>query len=356
MSKKDLRKVVILGTGGTIAGIGEPGLTTGYFSGGMDIDALITGVPGLKDLAWLVGEQIANVNSDDITQEDWLRLTRRINELAKFEDIAGFVITHGTDTLEETAFFLNLTVKTRKPVVITGAMRPATALSPDGPFNLYQAVALAASPEAIGKGVLAVFSDAIYSARDVQKGSTFHVDAFSSDDFGCLGYIRDTTPYFYNAPVKRHTVNSGFDLGDFTELPKVAISYFHVDADPETLRFQYMKSDGLIIAGAPVREAGQSHPASEDRLLRPAHGRGPHGPYDHFRQDPLRELLREKSAVLLLAAHGLPGGGHRLRGGPRAGAHPVQGPQPGVLWVHRKHVARLPGQDQTSQGNTGGIG
>ncbi len=249
-SRSDLRKVVILGTGGTIAGIGAPGLTTGYFSGGMDIDSLIATIPGLKDLAWLVGEQIVNVNSDDITQKDWLKLTSRINELSKRSDIAGFVITHGTDTLEETAFFLNLTVKTRKPVVITGAMRPATALSPDGPFNLYQAVALASSPDAYGKGVLAVFSDAIYSARDVQKGSTFHVDAFSSDDFGCLGYIRDTRPYFYNAPVKKHTVDTEFDVQGLADLPKVSIAYFHVDADPETLRFQMEKSDGLIIAGA----------------------------------------------------------------------------------------------------------
>lgn len=248
--KSDLRKVIILGTGGTIAGIGAPGLTTGYFSGGMDIESLITGIPGLKDLAWLVGEQIANVNSDDITQKDWLTLTGRINELSQRSDVAGFVITHGTDTLEETAFFLNLTVKTRKPVVITGAMRPATALSPDGPFNLYQAVALASSPEAYGKGVLAVFSDAIYSARDVQKGSTFHVDAFSSDDFGCLGYIRDTKPYFYNALVKKHTMDTEFDIRDIKELPKVSIAYFHVDADPEILRFQMEKSDGLIIAGA----------------------------------------------------------------------------------------------------------
>ena len=249
-NKPELRKVVILGTGGTIAGVGEPGLTTGYFSGGLDIDSLITGVPGLKKLAWLVGEQIANVNSDDITQADWLKLTRRINELSRQSDIAGFVITHGTDTLEETAFFLNLTVKTRKPVVITGAMRPTTALSPDGPFNLYQAVALASSREAYGKGVLAVFSDAIYSARDVQKGSTFHVDAFSSDDFGCLGYLRDTKPYFYNAPVKKHTVDTEFDVTDLDVMPKVSIAYFHVDADPEILRFQMEKSDGLIIAGA----------------------------------------------------------------------------------------------------------
>ena len=182
MGKKDLKKVIILGTGGTIAGIGKPGLTTGYFSGGMDIDALITGIPGLKDLAWLVGEQIANVNSDDITQEDWLRLTGRINELAERDDIAGFVITHGTDTLEETAFFLNLTVKTRKPVVITGAMRPATALSPDGPFNLYQAVALASSPEAVGKGVLAVFSDAIYRRMGTNK---------------CIYYSNYSTSYLF---------------------------------------------------------------------------------------------------------------------------------------------------------------
>ena len=250
MAKESLPKIVILGTGGTIAGVGEPGLTTGYTSGGMDIDAMIKSVPGIKNLAWLGGEQIANVNSDDITQADWLRLTRRINELAKDETITGFVITHGTDTLEETAFFLNLTVKTRKPVVITGAMRPSTALSPDGPFNLYQAVALASSPEAYGKGVLAVFSDAIYSARDVQKGSTFHVDAFSSDDFGCLGYIRDTKPYFYNALVKNHTADSEFDVQGLGTLPKVGIAYFHVDADPEILRFQLERADGLIIAGA----------------------------------------------------------------------------------------------------------
>ena len=245
-----LPEIVILGTGGTIAGTGQPGLTTQYTSGSIDIQSLIEGVPGLKDLAWLTGEQIANVNSDDITQADWLVLARRINELSRQSRITGFVITHGTDTLEETAFFLNLTVKTRKPVVITGAMRPATALSPDGPFNLYQAVALAASPEAYGKGVLAVFSDAVYSARDVQKGSTFHVDAFSSDDFGCLGYIRDTRPYFYNAPVKKHTAETEFDIGEIRSLPKVSIAYFHVDADPEILRFQMEKSDGLIIAGA----------------------------------------------------------------------------------------------------------
>ena len=126
-TRKDLPKIVILGTGGTIAGVGEPGKTTGYYAGGLDIDTLIHSIPQVRELARLEGEQIVNVNSDDITEQDWLTLAKRINALAKYDDITGFVITHGTDTLEETAFFLNLTVKTAKPVVITGAMRPSTA-------------------------------------------------------------------------------------------------------------------------------------------------------------------------------------------------------------------------------------
>ncbi len=249
-TRKDLPKIVILGTGGTIAGVGEPGKTTGYYAGGLDIETLIHSIPQVREIARLEGEQIVNVNSDDITQYDWLTLAKRINTLAKDDDVTGFVITHGTDTLEETAFFLNLTVKTEKPVVITGAMRPATAISPDGPFNLYQAVALAASPEARGKGVLAVFSDAIYSARDVQKDSTFHVNAFSSNDFGCLGYMRDTVPYFYNALVKKHTCCTEFNVCGLTELPKVGIAYFYVDADPAILSFMMDRCDGLVIAGA----------------------------------------------------------------------------------------------------------
>lgn len=248
--KIGMKRVTILATGGTIAGTGTPGKTTGYQSGDLNVDDLIASVPGIEDLAWLSGEQISNVNSDDITHSDWLRLANRINELAQEDQADGFVITHGTDTLEETAFFLNLTIKTDKPVVITGAMRPGTAISPDGPFNLYQAVGLAASDEAMGKGVLAVFSDAIFGARDVQKGSTFHVDAFSSDDFGCLGYIRDTVPYFYNAVVKKHTFYTEFDVSKLSGLPKVGIAYFHVDADPDILRYMLDRHDGLIIAGA----------------------------------------------------------------------------------------------------------
>lgn len=254
----DLPKIVILGTGGTIAGVGKPGKTTGYSAGGLDIETLIHGIPQVREIARLEGEQIVNVNSDDITQYDWLTLAERINTRAADDDVTGFVITHGTDTLEETAFFLNLTVKTEKPVVITGAMRPATAISPDGPFNLYQAVALASSREAVGKGVLAVFSDAVYSARDVQKGSTFHVDAFSSNDFGCLGYMRDTVPYFYNAPVKKHTCCTEFDVRGWTELPKVGIAYFHVDADPAVLSFMMEHCDGLVIAGAGNGEMSQA--------------------------------------------------------------------------------------------------
>ena len=244
------KRIVLLATGGTIAGSGTPGITTDYQPGTIDVTSLIQSVPGLDSLADITGEQIANVNSDDITIKDWFTLVNRINTLGLQEDIDGFVITHGTDTLEETAFFLNLTVKIDKPVVITGSMRPATALSADGPFNLYQAVALASSDEAKGMGVLTVYSDAVFSARYVQKVSTFHTNAFSSDDFGCLGYIRDHRPFFYNFPLKLHTTQTVFNTTELQTLPKIPIVYFYVDATPEILDIMLEHSDGLIIAGA----------------------------------------------------------------------------------------------------------
>ena len=244
-----LKNVVILGTGGTIAGQGAAGSTTGYTAGTLDIQSLIDGVPGLDKLANLTGEQILNVASDNVTAQDWLVIAKRINELSK-GDVDGFVITHGTDTLEETAFFLHLTVKTEKPVIVVGAMRPATATSADGPMNLYQAVALARSDEAVGHGVMVVFSDGIYSARDVTKTNTFKTDAFGGRDFGCLGYMRDDTPFFYHQSLQPHTTKTPFDVTDLTELPKVGIAYFHIDADPALLEYMFKNYEGLILAGA----------------------------------------------------------------------------------------------------------
>lgn len=245
-----MKHIHILATGGTISAAGDAGATTGYIDGAFDVHAQIASVTNIEKLADLTGEQVMNVSSSDITRKQWLLLANRINELARDENIDGFVITHGTDTMEDTAYFLNLVVKTEKPVVLTGAMRPATASSADGPLNMYQAVAVAASDDSIGKGVLVVFSDGIYGGRDVQKTNNFKTSAFNAKDFGCLGYVRNDKAYYVNASTKRHTVNSEFDVTGLTELPTVEVAYFSLDAQTGILRYFRDHCDGLVIAGA----------------------------------------------------------------------------------------------------------
>jgi L-asparaginase len=205
-----LPTVVALATGGTIAGQGSAGKATNYRPGQIDVNTLLKLAEPESAIANVRGEQVCNVNSDDITSAHWVELASAINRLAADPEIDGFVVTHGTDTLEETAYFLNLTVKTDKPVVITGAMRPATATSADGPMNLHQSIALAGNPVARGKGVLVVFSDGIFGWRDVRKISTIQTDAFSANDFGCMGYMVDGVPHIFNAPVKPHTLATEF--------------------------------------------------------------------------------------------------------------------------------------------------
>ena len=247
---EDKKKIVVLATGGTIAGVGETGKIDGYKPGTLTVDDLLSEIPELADIADYEAIQICNVNSDDITDEIWIQLANTINEMAEDPDVDGFIITHGTDTMEETAYFLNLTVKTDKPVVITGSMRPSTSISADGPMNLYEAACVAAADEAAGKGVLVVFSDRIYGARAVSKTSTYSVMAISSGEAGDLGIVRDGILYLYEKPLKKHTTESEFDVSGLTELPKVSILYFSVDADPELLRYAAEHSDGLVIAGA----------------------------------------------------------------------------------------------------------
>ncbi len=246
----ELKNIVILATGGTIAGTGESGKTTNYEAGNLDIKSLIDSVSNINEIANVYSEQIVNVDSNDITINHWLTLANRINEISKQNDVDGFVITHGTDTLEETAYFLDLTVKTNKPVIVTGAMRPSTATSADGPLNLYQSVALAANDLSKGQGCMVVFADGIYSARNVQKVNTFKTNAFNSIDLGCLGYMRDNIPYFLNKSIKPHTVDSEFDILGLNKLPQVSIAYFNIDADPSIIDYLAKKSDGIVIAGA----------------------------------------------------------------------------------------------------------
>ncbi len=253
-ASESLPKIVVLATGGTIAGVGEDGKTTGYIPGFLTAGELLAAVPQLEGVAEIEALQICNVNSDDMTAGIWLTLAQAINDIAEEPEVKGFVVTHGTDTLEETAYFLNLTVRTDKPVVLTGSMRPATSISADGPMNLFESVCVAASDEAVGQGVLIVFSDRIYSARSVTKTSTYSVMAISAGEMGDIGIVRDNHVFLYESPSKRHTVRSEFDVSGLDTLPRVSILYFAVDADPELLRFAAEHSDGLVIAGAGAGE------------------------------------------------------------------------------------------------------
>ncbi len=218
--------VVIVATGGTIAGKGATTTTTvGYKPGVVGVESLIDAVPEIKTLADVRGEQIFQTGSAKITPAHWLTLARRIDVILKDPVVAGVVVTHGTDTLEETAYFLHLTVRSSKPVVVTGSMRPSTAISADGPANLYDAVAVAASPSSRGRGVLVVLNNEINGAREVTKTNTFMANTFRSPDLGLLGYVQAGKPSFYRATTRKHTGASEFDLAKVTDLPSIEIIY-----------------------------------------------------------------------------------------------------------------------------------
>jgi L-asparaginase len=204
--------VVILATGGTIAGSAESQAQARYSSGQVGIDILLGAVPQIADLADVSGEQIANVGSQDMSDAIWLQLANRINTLQTEPTIDGIVITHGTDTIEETAYFLNLVVKGEKPVVMTAAMRPSTALSADGPLNLFNAVAVAANPDARGRGVLIVANDDIHGARSVIKTNTTDVQTFSSPERGLIGVTLYGDSRYFRGPYRAHTSSSQFSI------------------------------------------------------------------------------------------------------------------------------------------------
>ncbi|AHY39305.1 L-asparaginase [Campylobacter jejuni] len=263
--KKAKSRIAILGTGGTIAGFIDSTIaTTGYAAGAIDIDVLIKAVPQIRDLADISWEQIANIDSSNMCDEIWLRLAKKIAKLFA-EGIDGVVITHGTDTMEETAYFLNLTIKSDKPVVLVGAMRPSTAISADGSKNLYNAVALVANKEAKNKGVMVAINDKILSARGVVKTHSLNVDAFSSPDFGDLGYIVDGKVFFYNNVTKAHTKNAPFDVSKLTSLPKVDILYsYSNDGSGVAAKALFEHgTKGIVVAGS---GAGSIHKNQKDVL------------------------------------------------------------------------------------------
>jgi len=227
--------IVILATGGTIAGAAATGTQAGYTSGAVTIDAMLKAVPGATDLANIKGEQIANVGSQDMSFEILLKVAKRINELLPSPDVDGIVITHGTDTLEESAFFLNLVVKSDEPVVMVGSMRPSTAVSADGPLNLYNAIAVAADPAAKARGVLVVMNDWIHAAHSLTKTSTMAVQTFMSPARGLVGTVAYGKSDWYNIPVWRHTTRSEFDISRVTAMPRVDIVYAYADMPADAI-------------------------------------------------------------------------------------------------------------------------
>jgi len=244
-------KIVILATGGTIAGAQTSTSEAGYKSGTFSVDQLIAAVPALKDLADLSGEQVANIGSQTMTNEVWVKLAQRVNEVLK-GDAAGVVITHGTDTLEETAYFLNLVVKSDKPVVLVGSMRPATAISADGPANLYNAVALAANPKARGLGPLVILNDEIHYAREVQKTNTTQLDTFKSPNRGRAGVMNTGKAYFFFPNNVRHTTKSQFSIDGVKaeQLPRVEIVYSYANFGRDTIDFLVQQGvKGIVLAG-----------------------------------------------------------------------------------------------------------
>lgn len=244
--------VWVLATGGTISGKGPSSTSLAdYKAGALTGEELVAGVPELAQVARVRVEQIANISSTDITTAHWLMLAGRINAIFDADPtVAGVVLTHGTNTIEETAYFLNLTIKHDRPVVVVGSMRPASAISADGPLNLYNAVRAAASKEAVGKGTLVVLNDEINAARDVTKTNTYRVETFKSNELGLLGYVDADGVALYRAPLKRHTTRSEFDVRGLTALPTVDILYSYVEANPAMARALVSAGvQGVVVAG-----------------------------------------------------------------------------------------------------------
>jgi len=245
-----LPRVIILATGGTIAGAGASADRAGYTAGKIPIDDLIGTIPAVKKIATITGEQVASVGSQDMTIEVWKKLAVRINEIAKNKEAEGIVITHGTDTQEETAYFLDLALTTDIPVVLTGSMRPATAISADGPKNLYDAITIAINPKSKGRGVLVSFNEGIFDARDVMKLSTTKTNAFGSPNTGPVGQAYDGRVEFYSSSDREVKPKSPVTITKDTKLPRVDIVYMYADAPSDQIDMLVSKKvDGIVIAG-----------------------------------------------------------------------------------------------------------
>ncbi len=249
---KNLPTIVLLATGGTIAGSGMGKSLGRYKSGELSIIELLKAIPNhFTKIARILGEQISNIGSQDMNEEVWFKLAQHAQELLNDSRIQGVVITHGTDTLEESAYFLNLVLHSTKPVVLVGAMRNATSLSADGALNLYNALSVAINEKSANKGVLVVMDDNIFSAREVVKTHTTHTSTFKAPNSGAIGSVYYGKVRYYMQPLRKHTTESEFSIVELNPpLPKVDIIYTHVGMTPDLFQASLNShAKGIVIAG-----------------------------------------------------------------------------------------------------------
>lgn len=243
-------KICIIATGGTIAGVSQSATSSAYGAGQVGIQTLIEAVPQIKDLADVSGEQLVNIGSQDMNDQVWLKLARRINELLNNEGYDGVLVTHGTDTMEETAYFLSLTVHSDKPVVLVGSMRPSTAISADGPANIYNGVATIVDPSSKDHGVMVCMNNELFDAKSVIKTHTTDCATFKGGLFGELGYVYNGKPVYLHKSVFKQGPASEFNVDNLTELPKVGIVYGYANCSPLPMQaFVNAKFDGIVLAG-----------------------------------------------------------------------------------------------------------
>jgi L-asparaginase len=256
--------VHVIATGGTISALGPHRLDyTLYPELGrrLGIEEMLARIPEASEIAEVEAEDLLRVGSSSIGPAEWLQLARRIDAiLSSAQPPQGVVITHGTATLEETGYFLHLTAKSDRPVVLTGAMRPTSALGTDADLNLLDAIRLAACPDAAGRGVLAVLNNEIQSVRDVTKTNAFRVNTFGSRDLGCLGFVdADGQVVFYRNVTRLHTRAAPFDVRGTQTLPRVDIVSAYAGADGVLIdALRERGTDGLVLAGF----GGGTYPAA----------------------------------------------------------------------------------------------
>jgi L-asparaginase len=249
-ASQNLPRIIVLSTGGTIAGQQPNTDKAGYLPGKIPIGELLKNIPIISQKAIVQGEQIASIGSYDMTVDIWIKLARRINEIFARHEADGIVITHGTDTQEETAYFLNLTVQSDKPVVLTGSMRPSTAVSADGAKNLYDAIIVASDVSSKGKGVMVCFNESIYDAKNVVKTNTTNVNAFSSPNTGSIGQVYDGRVFYNAQSLNKHNGSTVIDISKIDSLPGVEIVYAYAGASNAAINaFINSHASGIIIAG-----------------------------------------------------------------------------------------------------------